>query len=97
MKLKDLLFSSNLETINHGAFSSCTRLETVSLPGTISFIGYGAFYDSGLTKATLGICTGWYILGTGYMNSPAQIENLRDPALVASRLRTRNGEYWQRK
>lgn len=94
--LKNLTISSGVERIDNFAFKDCTKLTTVTLPTTINFIGYGAFYNSGLTKAYLLNTSGWYISGTGYITLPQEIAKIADPELLATRLTRNSGEYWKK-
>jgi hypothetical protein len=58
--LQEIRFSeySRLDTIGEKAFYSCIRLENITLPSRLRYIGDDAFRESGLTEVTLlsGMC-----------------------------------------
>ncbi|MBO5424033.1 MAG: leucine-rich repeat domain-containing protein [Lachnospiraceae bacterium] len=48
----DIVIPEGIETINESAFEYCTALQNITLPSTIKFIDYNAFYEGYNTSLT---------------------------------------------
>ncbi|WP_024857827.1 leucine-rich repeat domain-containing protein [Ruminococcus albus] len=51
--LQEVVFPESLKKIGNNAFSKCPSLKKITLPDSVEEIKYGAFQNSGLTKANI--------------------------------------------
>lgn len=51
--LTSIVFPPDLTSIESFAFYGCRNIKTITIPNKVAFIGYNAFYSSGLTSITI--------------------------------------------
>ncbi len=68
VNLTEIKFSESTYTIDVGAFMNCSKLETVTLPSMLEYIGQSAFQGTAITEiivpesvATIGYCALGYV------------------------------------
>ena len=65
---------SNLTSINHTAFEYCTALKSITLPDSLTEVGYRAFFGSGLEELTIG--ANLIDLGDGAFSGCRSLQNI---------------------
>lgn len=75
--LASVTFGTGLTAISDQMFSNCKKLETVTLPGTITQIGQGAFYKAGIKFIDLKSITSF---GNSAFRDCVSLESISIPA-----------------